>query len=134
MNTPPLILIVEDDPVAQIGLQSILSSYDYNIEVATHAGEAITKIEGGLNPKLIFLDMIAPSCDGWQFLARRMKNPSLAACAVIIMTGLGVASPEWARSMGAAGLLRKPINIEEMLDMIGHHCDTGANAGRAAVV
>jgi hypothetical protein len=33
---------------------------------------------------------------------------------VIIVTGLGIASPERARSLGAAGLVRKPVEVEHL--------------------
>lgn len=74
--------------------------------------------------------MIAPAFDGWQFFARRMKDPRIAAYPVIIMTGLGVASEEWARSLGAEGLLRKPIDVVRMLEMIGRRCGLDGSSNR----
>jgi hypothetical protein len=39
----------------------------------------------------------------------------MAAAPVVITTGLGIASNEWARSLGADGLLRKPIDLGRLL-------------------
>lgn len=113
------ILVVEDDVIAQVGLRTILRAYGYEVEVVPHAGEAIQRIQSGLRPSLMFLDMIVPTFDDWQFFGKIMKDPSLTVCPVIIMTGLGVACNEWAHSLGAADLLRKPINIEDMLEKVG---------------
>ena len=41
---------------------------------------------------------------------------------VVIVTGLNIASPEWARSLGARGLVRKPICAEELVAKIRQHC------------
>src|SRR5437867_3435961 len=56
-------------------------------------------------PDLILLDMMMPRHDGWQFLNQRKGSPSQAAIPVVIITALGIASPEWAASLGAGGLL-----------------------------
>jgi hypothetical protein len=37
---------------------------------------------------------------------------------VIIVTGIGNASDEWAASLGARGLLRKPAEVEHLLHEI----------------
>ncbi len=77
-------------------------------------------MRSGLTPDLILLDMMIPppGCDGWQFLEQRRRNPAIAAVPVIIITGLGIASDEWATSLGAIGCFRKPLEVEPMLSEI----------------
>jgi hypothetical protein len=43
------------------------------------------------------------------------KHPALASVPVFIVTGLGVASEGWAASLGARGLIRKPVEMEPLL-------------------
>jgi CheY-like chemotaxis protein len=70
-----------------------------------------------LPPNLILLDMLLsrPGYDGWRFLARHRLVPALAAIPVVITTALGIASDEWARSLGATGLLKKPFDPDTLL-------------------
>jgi CheY-like chemotaxis protein len=53
--------------------------------------------------------------DGWWFFEQRQRFPALASVPVIITTALTIASREWATAMGAAGLLRKPIEAKALL-------------------
>jgi CheY-like chemotaxis protein len=69
-------------------------------------------------PDLILLDMIMRGTDGWRFLSRRQTQTNLRGVPVIIVTGLGVASEQWAHELGADGLLRKPIDVDRMMQTI----------------
>jgi hypothetical protein len=61
--------------------------------------------------------MLVPSGehDGWWFLNQRQRIPVLASVPVVIMTSLSVACEEWAVSLGAAGLIRMPFEVEPLL-------------------
>ena len=73
-------------------------------------------------PDLVLLDMMMPGHDGWQFLNQWKHSRSHATIPVVIMTALGIASPEWAASLGAVSLLRKPFEIDALLEMVRRHC------------
>jgi hypothetical protein len=62
--------------------------------------------------------MLVPSGEheGWWFLNQRKRIPVLAWVPVVIMTSLSVACKEWAASLGAVGLIRKPIDVEPLSD------------------
>lgn len=67
------------------------------------------------------LDMLVLSggSDGWWFLQQR-RIGALASVPVIITTAIPVAGRKWAASLGAAGLLRKPFDMETLLSEIWH--------------
>jgi CheY-like chemotaxis protein len=115
------VLIVEDDAVAREGLGTILKRSGYLPVAVTDAQEAEHLFRAGLAPDVVLLDMILPKWDGWHFFHKRRKDGRLASCPVIVMTGLGIASEEWARSLGAAALLRKPIDVEALLQTIDQY-------------
>jgi CheY-like chemotaxis protein len=48
-------------------------------------------------------------------LGHRSLVPALAAIPVVITTALGIASEEWAASLGACGLLKKPFDQDTVL-------------------
>jgi chemosensory pili system protein ChpA (sensor histidine kinase/response regulator) len=117
------ILIVEDDAVAREGLTTLVQREGYRPVLAGDAQEAMTLLRGGLRPRLVLLDMILPAADGWHFFAERLRIPEIAGIPVVIMTGLGVASPEWALSLGAVDLLRKPFDINRLLAVVRRHVE-----------
>jgi two-component system response regulator MprA len=109
------LLLVEDNEVMREGLTVVLRHAGYAVTLAANGQEALSALRGGVRPDLILLDMLVPVVDGWRFLEQRRRQPALLAIPVVILTGLGVASPEWATALGAAGLLRKPVETEELL-------------------
>ena len=108
------ILIVEDNEVQREGLTIVLRKEGYTVLAAADGQEAISVVGVGL-PDLILMDMMIPPPDGWSLMKLWKKNPALASVPVVIMTSLGVASEEWASSLGACGLIRKPVDTEPLL-------------------
>jgi hypothetical protein len=42
-------------------------------------------------------------------------KPAAASVPVVIITAIGIATQEWAASLGAKGLLRKPVDVETLV-------------------
>jgi CheY-like chemotaxis protein len=114
MTRRPTILIVEDDELAQEGLCAVLGREGYTPVVAGTGRRAVDNLHRN-TPDLILLDMMMPEMDGWMFLGHFRHTPAWAGIPVVIMTGMGSASDEWAVSMGACELLRKPIEVADLL-------------------
>lgn len=116
------ILIVEDNTIQREGLATLLRQRGFSVVPAADAQEAVNLLDRS-EPDLVLLDMLIPNeaADGWWFFKQRRKSPRLAAIPVIIVTALSVASKEWANSLGAKGLIRKPIDLEPLVTAI-HHC------------
>jgi two-component system, response regulator, stage 0 sporulation protein F len=116
---PKTILIVEDEEVARIGLATILQAEGYETVTAVNGREALERFQAGLVPDFILLDMILPGYDGWRFCAHRRDGWGKAGTVPFaIMTGLGIASEDWAKAMGAVALLRKPLDVTKLLDTV----------------
>jgi CheY-like chemotaxis protein len=125
------ILIVEDDEIALVGLASVLQSHGFGTVTSANGNEALARLQSGLQPGLILLHMILPECDGWHFCAR-LKDTQGIAVPFAIMTGLGIASEEWAEAMGAVELLRKPLDIEHLLALVRRYVQRDGAARLAA--
>jgi CheY-like chemotaxis protein len=119
------ILIVEDDAIARAGLAAILQANGYATLTAASGQAALAQLRSTSRPALILLDMILSGSNGWQFIAELRKDATLAGIPVVILTGMTIASDEWARSLGAVGLLRKPIDVPMLLDTVRRHVGAG---------
>jgi CheY-like chemotaxis protein len=120
--TGKAVLIVEDNEVERLGLAALLRREGYAVSTAADVPAAMTLLHQGAAPCLILLDMLLPGLDGWDFLTMRQPDAALAAVPVVILTGLGVASPEWAHSLGAAACFRKPLPVPALLDEVRRLC------------
>ncbi len=119
-QAPPqnTLLIVDDDAIARAGLTTLLGQEGYQIVTAANGQVALDILHGGLVPDLILLDMILPVRDGWWFCGQKQSDRSIAGIPVVLMTGLQIASEEWAVSLGAVGLLRKPIDVPTLIKTV----------------
>jgi CheY-like chemotaxis protein len=118
--TNTTILILEDDFIQREGMATVLRKQGFTVLTAADGSEALNRLSSGSVPDLILLDMIIPrgDGDGWWFAEQHERIPTLAAVPVIIMTSIPVACKEWAASLGAAGLLRKPFDTATLLTEI----------------
>jgi CheY-like chemotaxis protein len=129
MMADKTILIIEDDTLHREMMTTALGNQGFPVVTATEGNEALRQLSNVPVPDLILLDMLVPSgnFDGWWFLHQRQRIPALAAIPVVIMTSLSVACEEWAESLGAAGLLRKPFDAAALLAEVRRHL---GDAGR----
>jgi len=120
--TGKTIWIIEDDTIQREMLTTELRQHGFTVVTAAEGSEALNRLHLGPIPDLILLDMLLPSGerDGWWFLNERQHIPALASVPVVIMTSLSVACEEWATSLGAVGILRKPFDVETLLAEIQH--------------
>jgi CheY-like chemotaxis protein len=116
------ILVVEDNDVSREGTVVVLRGAGYTVDAASNGREALLRMKAGVLPDLILLDMMMPEQDGWDFLRERRGDPAFAAVPVVITTGLGIAGLDWALALGAAGLIRKPIETDELLKEVARRC------------
>lgn len=123
MKAGKTILIIEDDNIHRELMTTTLSRHGFRVVTATEGNEALNRLSNAPVPDLILLDMLLPfgNFDGWWLLRQRERIPALAAIPVVITTALIVASEAWAKSLGAAGLLRKPFDAEDLLAEVRHH-------------
>ena len=111
------ILVIEDDTIQRLALVTTLHRQGFRVLTATDGNDALNRLTNTPIPDLILLDMLNPTGhgDGWWFLEQRTGIPALASVPVIITTSLPSACQEWAASLGATGLIRKPFEVEALL-------------------
>jgi CheY-like chemotaxis protein len=121
MASTKTVLVVDDDEVIREGLAVVLRDAGYAVVAVGNGREALEFLHRNPVPDLVLLDMMMPGCDGWAFLRARYRDPALAAVPVVVLTAIGVACPEWAASLGADGLLHKPVDMALLLEEVNGH-------------
>src|SRR5215475_3453780 len=74
MKPTAKILLVDDEPGMLRYIKTLIEVDDYKVETATTGEEALEKIEKGLEPDLVLLDVLIPGMDGLQTLEQVRQN------------------------------------------------------------
>jgi CheY-like chemotaxis protein len=118
---PRQVLLVDDDADIREVTSMALIDAGYAVVEASGGREALARLAtGSCRPVTILLDMSMPGMDGPEFLAELRKLPAFAAVAVIL-TSAQEDLREAAAVLGVAGYLRKPIGVDELIDMVAMH-------------
>ena len=113
------ILLIEDDADIRESLRLALEAVDYTIEEAENGAEGLRKLHALPRPCLILLDMMMPVMNGLEFLAARRDDEAAALVPVVMVTAYRNLA---ARAADVAGMVRKPIDLEELLRAVRQHC------------
>ena len=85
---PKNILIIEDDKFLRELIAQKLLQVGYNVSEAIDGEDGLKKTKEE-KPDLVLLDLILPSIDGFEVLARLKSDPACSAIPVIILSNLG---------------------------------------------
>lgn len=117
-RTCTTILVVEDDDDIRSVILDLLESEGYYTMAATNGKEALDILNKSPKPCLVLLDMMMPIMNGREFLDIVMKDSMLAPLPVLIVSAIADAS----NSKGSVGFLKKPIDIDVILEVVGQYC------------
>ena len=109
------ILVVEDDPVTQKLVRSLLEKKGYLVGLAENGQEGI-QIALSYQPDLIVMDVMMPVMDGYSAVTEIRKNATLNHIPVIMLTALtNVEQKIKGFEVGADDYLEKPFDSLEFL-------------------
>lgn len=114
-----LVAIVEDDVEFRNMLRELLEEEGYRVIALANGAEALAALRGNVAPNVILLDVSMPVMDGFDFLRHRSEDPKLAAVPVVLVTN---AKPHERPTVGVSDVVRKPIDIDEILFAIKRYC------------
>jgi CheY-like chemotaxis protein len=125
------ILLVEDDhDICEI-VQQVLADEDYETVAVSNGAEGLAHLRSAApRPFVILLDLMLPVMDAWQFRAEQVKDPSLVAIPVVIFS----ANPKLgahADALGAAAVIRKPPDLDELLSTLARFTTKEPGAPKA---
>ncbi|MEO8430437.1 MAG: response regulator [Acidobacteriota bacterium] len=114
------LLLVEDDRDLRDALCQLLSDTGYDVVCAENGREALEYLAKSPAPCLVLLDLMMPVMNGWEFRAEQRKNEKISGIPVVVVTADGRADLK-ALALGVDDYLRKPIEIERLLDIVSRY-------------
>jgi two-component system chemotaxis response regulator CheY len=116
----PSILIVDDDADIREALIDILTDHGYRVEAVRNGREALEHLRLGARPRLILLDAMMPVMDGLTFRREQLTDPQLRELPVLMISASSHSKLD-AEGLGFVGVMSKPINLEQLLEVIERH-------------
>ena len=118
MSTLPLVLIVDDNDRNRKLARDVLRMAGIRTLEAATATEGIAIASEHL-PDVILMDLRLPDLDGTGAARLLRADPRTARIPVVAMTALPLdARDDWLLDAGFAGYIVKPIDIDELPDVV----------------
>src|SRR5215471_5665121 len=120
MSDTTNILLVDDEPGMLRYIRTLLEVENYKVETATTGEEALERVQKGVDPDLVLLDVLMPGIDGLQTLEQlRQLKPGVKV--VMLSCVSDTKKVVQAMRLGAQDYLTKPFQKAE-LDAVISQC------------
>jgi CheY-like chemotaxis protein len=108
------ILVVDDEPDTLRLYSDVLRDAGHEVLGAADGEEALELLDR--RPDLVLLDLMMPRLNGYEFMKR--LGGMTADTRIPIVATSGLATGQWATRMGATRFLKKPFDLEELVDVV----------------
>ena len=107
------VLIVDDDPDIRDAVGECLRYEGYDVHSAADGQDALDRLEYGLRPDVILLDLMMPVLNGFDVLEALNSRPEWKSIPVVIVSAnRGYEAEDLS---GAVSILRKPVNVDRLI-------------------
>lgn len=117
MPMPHTLLLVEDEEELRETMREALELSGYTVVAARDGQEALEELDRIGRVCVVFLDLVMPRMNGWDFFAKMRERPELAGVPVIVHTSSPAEAPA-----GATRVLKKPVPLELLLAVAAAYC------------
>jgi CheY-like chemotaxis protein len=119
-NDEKLVLAVDDDPSVRESMSILIDAKSYSVLQAENGQKALDVLkQTPHSPCLVVLERAMPIMDGRGFLKLRAQDPILRDIPVVVVSGNAQAKNPLD---GIDVYLRKPVNVDRLIDIIDQHC------------
>ena len=120
-DIPHRVLLVDDDLDILDALGTLIEMKGLRVERAPSAFAALEKLQKGLVPCLVLLDIRMPGMSGWDLWSWMQRDPTTAGIPVVLISGEGQNRAE-ALARGVLDVLLKPIDVGRVLETVASCC------------
>ncbi|WP_409477597.1 response regulator [Pseudobdellovibrio sp. HCB154] len=119
------LLIIDDALEMHSMLRTLLTEEGYIVHCVSNGQAALRYLRSVEElPGLIFLDLMMPIMDGYEFREAQLSDPRLAGTPVVIITADGHIESKKSK-IKAIDSIKKPIDIDIMLQVIARYLNHG---------
>ena len=97
----------------------------FDVVNASSGSEGLECLRDDASVRVVLLDMMMPTMDGWGFRQRQLADPRLAAVPVVILTGAPLPSLVH-EQLKAADYLLKPVGRDHVISVVSNYCQPTA--------
>src|SRR5258706_2280654 len=131
LKPPCPVLVIDDDPVSRSLTRTILEKEGWVVSEAGNGIEALRSMEHD-RPRLIFLDLMMPEMDGFEFAAEVRRHPEWRSIPIVVVTAQDLTKEDRRRLNGhVEKILHKDGDSRESLLEQVRDLLAGSNAIRA---
>ena len=114
------VLVADDVPASRATMVAMLEMVGFDTAVADN-GEAALAMAKACKPDLIVIDVVMPVLGGLEAIERLRRLPTFEMLPIIAVSA-SASGADQARGLaaGASAFLPKPIDLEQLLQKIGH--------------
>ena len=118
LRRQPRILVIDDEPVARVQLESLLAEEGYYVTAVASGSEGIAAALRS-PPDLVLCDLLMPGVDGFGVLARLRAEPATANTPFIFVTASADGDDSHlGYRLGADEYITKPYAGDELLAQV----------------
>jgi CheY-like chemotaxis protein len=114
------ILVIEDNDDVREMMAVTLELEGHQVQTAANGRDALEQLRNGEKPCVILLDLMMPVMNGWEFRREIERDAALADVPVVVISA---ATGELVRKTRADAIILKPIDMDQLLDVVGNFCD-----------
>jgi two-component system response regulator MprA len=123
-----MIAVVEDDTSIREFLIDVLEDAGYFVVGFADGTTALSEIrKSDRRPNLILLDLMMPRMNGWEFRRVQQEDSLLASVPVVLLTARTDVTYQ-GQQLCANDYLRKPIDIDQLLDIAQRYSSVVSNS------
>lgn len=110
------ILVIDDSSFQRKIISSILKEDGYEVITAENGKEAMNNIST-ITPDIIISDLLMPEFDGF-FILEHLQTRNISVPTLIVTSDIQKPTREKCYSLGAKGLLNKPVHKDTLLPAV----------------
>jgi CheY-like chemotaxis protein len=113
-------LVVDDDIRNVFALTSVLEAHGMEVSYAENGADAIEFLRADPAVDVVLMDVMMPEMDGYETMREIRRIPELAALPIVAVTARAMKEDrDRCIAAGASDYLRKPVDPDELLAVIG---------------
>ncbi|QFY43861.1 response regulator [Candidatus Methylospira mobilis] len=116
------VLIVDDDMRNTFALSKVLRAKGLNVLMAQDGAKALGQLDGRPDIDFVLMDIMMPVMDGYATIREIRKQARFRTLPIIALTAKAMMGDrEKCLDAGASDYLSKPVNIDDLLEMMRLH-------------